>query len=609
VLDAKHTQVISMQMKLLKGGNKALDSQSSSRTPQDGGHDDGEDERAPMIPVQIDASTPKSSRHPLASSDTRSERRKLSTLEMHGWSALLGVLVSGLVKLYGITLRICVFGIWTWGPELLFKHVNSNVAGPWYTVAACTLGGILVGSLGPLLPPGYGVGVWVMHAADGGNAKFPGLACLVPVSILSLITAAAGFSVGPEAPMVCVGGVVGARLASKLPRCSNGQVKVLSVAGASAALSAFLNMPLAGCFFALELLEPTSSLGVGAAGSLSPSAVASVAAVVSLAMMSTTLGAVSVVGGDFNYMGGLSGSARNATSWPSFYYAMALVLGAAGGLLSVGLVLVIKGLKRTAAWLESTAPPAPPPAAPSSSHALSEEPTPQAQQAPAPPHLCASSACKVAWRPILVRAAAGLLTGVLGVYWPHTLLWGETRLGPLLAQSSADPAVHPALTTYAWVGLGGATPSPGLEVGQVALAKCAAIAIAAGAGLPGGVIFPTFYAGALLAQAIAITSPATKAGSAAATAAVVSSSGSWVAASWLPVASVCLMASLQAATTRTPLASIMILSMAADASSNVGALLPFMVVSAYTGVWTAQLTGTALFGYPHPTPVASSSCS
>ena len=597
----------SMQMKTFKGGNTQKDSHSSSQIPQDGGNDDGEDERAPMIPVRIDASTHKSSRQPPASLDARSERRKLSPLEIHGWSALLGVLISGLVKLYGITLRICVYAIWTWGPEQLFAHVNSSVTGPSYTVAACTLGGILVGSLGPLLPPGYGVGVWVMHAADGGSANFPGLACLVPVCILSLITAAAGFSVGPEAPMVCVGGVVGARLAAKLPRCSSTQVKVLSIAGASAALSAFLNMPLAGCFFALELLDPTSSLGVGGADSLSPSAVASVAAVISLAMMSTTVGAASVVGGDFNYMGGLTGPASEATTWPSFYYAMALMLGATGGFLSVALVLVIKALKRTAAWLESPATPAPPPAAPTGSHGSSDEPIPKVEQASSSPHLCASSTCKVAWRPVAVRAMAGFLTGVLGVFWPHTLLWGETRLGTLLAQSAADTAVHPALTSYAWVGLGGAAPSPGLEVGQVALAKCAAIAIAAGAGLPGGVIFPTFYAGALVAQAIAITSPATKAGSAAAVAAAVSSSSGWVAASWLPVASVCLMASIQAATTRTPLASIMILSMAADFSSNVGALLPFMVVSAYTGVWVAQLTGTALFGYPQPSQAIPSS--
>jgi H+/Cl- antiporter ClcA len=439
-----------------------------------------------------------------------------------------------------------------------------------------------------------------MDAADGGKGSFPALACLVPVCLLSLVTAAAGFSVGPEAPMVCVGGVLGARLAAKLPRCSSAQAKVLSVAGASAALSAFLDMPLAGCFFALELLDPTSSLGVGAAQSLSPAAVASVAALVSLATVaaSMTSGAAPEVGGDLNYMGGLQ-PADAAGKWPASYLAMALVLGACGGGVSSCLVLVIQALKRTAAWLECaasfSAPPSPPPT-PAAGRGAGPPPPP-----PPPPRRCASSRWRVPWRPVAVRASAGLLTGGLGVFWPHTLLWGETRLGALLASSGAsDAAVHPTLTAFAWVGLGGAAPSPGLEAAQVAIAKCAAIAIAAGAGLPGGVIFPTFYAGALLARAVAVAAP----DSAAAAASSAVAGVAWVAAAWLPVASVCLMASLQAATTRTPLASVMILAMAADATSNVGALLPFMAVAAYVGVWTAQLTGAALFGYPQPPPKA-----
>ena len=120
------------------------------------------------------------------------------------------------------------------------------------------------------------------------------MSSLVPVMLLSLITSACGFSVGPEAPMVCVGGILGTDLGRRLgARVGSTQRRLLAVAGAAAALSAFLRMPMVGLFFALELLEPSPALGGGSPGgggelrAFSPAAVASLAASVSLALVSS----------------------------------------------------------------------------------------------------------------------------------------------------------------------------------------------------------------------------------------------------------------------------------------------------------------------------------
>jgi len=114
------------------------------------------------------------------------------------------------------------------------------------------------------------------------------------------------------------------------------------------------------------------------------------------------------------------------------------------------------------------------------------------------------------------------------------------------------------------------------------------------AGVPGGVIFPLFFAAAALARGA-------------------SGFWNWVGAAadplhdptgalqnnFGPITTVCLMAALQAATTRTPLATVLILAMAsAPSADNTAALLPAMAAGAYVGVWTAELFGVSFFDYP-----------
>jgi H+/Cl- antiporter ClcA len=151
-------------------------------------------------------------------------------------------------------------------------------------------------------------------------------------------------------------------------------------------------------------------------------------------------------------------------------------------------------------------------------------------------------------------------------------------LGALLASAPACGAIHPGLATHALVSGGGFASLGASGALQVATAKLAAIALAVAAGLPGGVIFPLFFAGAALAQSL--------------TTALLPSSR------LLPLATVCTMAGLQAATTRTPLSSVLMLVGSAAAFIDVAAALPFAATSAYAAAWTAQWMGLSFFDYP-----------
>ena len=87
----------------------------------------------------------------------------------------------------------------------------------------------------------------------------------------------------------------------------------------------------------------------------------------------------------------------------------------------------------------------------------------------------------------MVRAGAGLGAGLLALRYPQSLFWGEQSLQMAIDGVSAPEAL---LYPVALQGPRAAAPF-GLGLGA---AKLAAIALAAGAGCPGGVIFPLFFA-------------------------------------------------------------------------------------------------------------------
>ena len=126
--------------------------------------------------------------------------------------------------------------------------------GIWFVVAAPVIGGLLYGPLVSRFAPearGHGVPE-VMYAVNrlGGRMRPQ-----VPVvkSLASAVCIGAGGSVGREGPIVQIGSALGS-ITGQLMRLSEEHLRLLVACGAAGGISATFNAPIAGVFFALELI-------------------------------------------------------------------------------------------------------------------------------------------------------------------------------------------------------------------------------------------------------------------------------------------------------------------------------------------------------------------
>jgi len=126
--------------------------------------------------------------------------------------------------------------------------------GKYYVVIIPAIGGLLVGFIIYFLAKetkGHGVPE-VMLAVDmqGGRIRFRVAAIK---AIVSSITIGSGGSVGREGPIVQIGSSIGSSL-GQIFSLSKDKVKILVACGAGGGIAATFNAPLAGIFFALEVI-------------------------------------------------------------------------------------------------------------------------------------------------------------------------------------------------------------------------------------------------------------------------------------------------------------------------------------------------------------------
>jgi len=341
---------------------------------------------------------------------------------------------------------------------------------------------------------------------------------------------------GPEAPMVCAGGVAGASLARRIykDKCSDSKMATLAYSGAAGALTAFMGIPIAGSVFALELTRSSAGLSGVAKEAFSPAIAASLAGLVVLRAL---LLPNAFVGGHFDY--GLVGtiSGRSMLS-------VAVASGLGGALLGTVFHKLVVFFKK-GFW-----------------------PSPKAGK-------------KVSKRrSILVKVLIGLVVGLLSSQYPQTLFWGEGSLqlaidGQQTAFEATNHGLPSLLTSIARVdpSVPFASASAAMQIGVV---KLLAITLACAGKFPGGIIFPLFFAAAPFAHAFA----------------------SLLGPSLLPVTVMCAMASTQAAVTRTPLGSALILSLTSSGATELSTMLPACLVASYVGVWGSQwLSSKSYFQY------------
>jgi CIC family chloride channel protein len=141
-------------------------------------------------------------------------------------------------------------------PSALGHFTNPHLAflGPFVVLVVPVIGGLLYGPLVYRFAPearGHGVPE-VMLAVHQNEGRIRGRVPVVK-SLASAITIGSGGSVGREGPIVQIGSAIGSGL-GQLTQQAGENTRLLVACGAAGGIAATFNAPIAGVFFALELI-------------------------------------------------------------------------------------------------------------------------------------------------------------------------------------------------------------------------------------------------------------------------------------------------------------------------------------------------------------------
>lgn len=166
-----------------------------------------------------------------------------------GGAALLVGLTSGA----GVWLFKRLIDLAHW---LAFDTLGASLSpwGAWTIVLAPVLGGLCVGLIAYFLigeERHHGVaGIMESVALAGGRLRYTRIPAKAAASAISI---GAGASVGPEDPSVQIGANLGSFFGQRL-KLSDERVRSLVAAGAAGGIAAAFNAPIAGVFFAQEII-------------------------------------------------------------------------------------------------------------------------------------------------------------------------------------------------------------------------------------------------------------------------------------------------------------------------------------------------------------------
>ena len=126
--------------------------------------------------------------------------------------------------------------------------------GAWYVLFVPIIGGLLYGPLVERFAHearGHGVPEVMLAVVERGGRIRPRVAVIK--SLASAICIGSGGSVGREGPIVQIGSALGSTL-GQLLRLPEERLRLLVACGAAGGISATFNAPIAGVFFALEII-------------------------------------------------------------------------------------------------------------------------------------------------------------------------------------------------------------------------------------------------------------------------------------------------------------------------------------------------------------------
>jgi CIC family chloride channel protein len=183
---------------------------------------------------------------------TRSQRTRLS---------LLALVIGVGAGLGAVAFRHMITGL----TELFSGHVDYSAAGHasnphvqglgrWFVVLAPVVAGLIYGPLVQRFARearGHGVPEVMLAVARTGGRIRPQVA--VVKAIASAVCIGGGGSVGREGPIVQIGSALGSSL-GQLAKLDERSIRLLVACGAAGGIAATFNAPLAGVFFAMELI-------------------------------------------------------------------------------------------------------------------------------------------------------------------------------------------------------------------------------------------------------------------------------------------------------------------------------------------------------------------
>ncbi len=190
------------------------------------------------------------------------------------------LLLSGLVVGVGAGLGAVVFRELISGCTFLFFDVLrpalSRLFGPSAVILLPAIGGLI---FGPLIyvfareAKGHGVPEVMLAVAQKGGRIRPIVAAIK--SLASAICIGSGGSVGREGPIVQIGSALGSTW-GQLFHMSEARIRTLVACGAAGGIAATFNAPIAGVFFALEIILgefSTRSFGIVVIASVTASVI------------------------------------------------------------------------------------------------------------------------------------------------------------------------------------------------------------------------------------------------------------------------------------------------------------------------------------------------
>lgn len=185
----------------------------------------------------------------------RNMLQRLLHLKVHETQVLL---LSGLVVGVGAGLGAVAFRELISGFTFLFFQVLrpalSTLLGPYAVVLIPAIGGLI---FGPIIyffareAKGHGVPEVMLAVAQKGGRIRPIVAAIK--SVASAICIGSGGSVGREGPIVQIGSALGSTW-GQLFHMSEARIRTLVACGAAGGIAATFNAPIAGVFFALEII-------------------------------------------------------------------------------------------------------------------------------------------------------------------------------------------------------------------------------------------------------------------------------------------------------------------------------------------------------------------